>query len=280
MSIPTTNNNIETTLTELGLGQNEAKLYEILLNLPDATIPALQAKSLFSRTMLYHILENLAGYELVETKEINKKTVYNAVHPEKLEGFIADQEKALHRQKEQLQTILGDLRSTYNLAHNKPGVKFFEGPNGIKETTFDSLKAKGEIYTFLDVEATQKYAGEMNKKYVAERIKLGIHKKQIALDTPFTRARYKTLPPTDRLLEVRLMPATKNPFQTGMQIYNDTVSFTTFTADKQIGVIVEDASIAQMQRALFEYIWNSLPALQAASNISTGAPDGGRTNSA
>ena len=266
MSETTQNSTILTTLTDLGLGENEAKIYEILLSNPDATIPILRQKSPFSRTMLYYILDSLKQYDLLETKEIGKKTVYNAAPPEKLEELFDDQQKELHRQKEQLKTVLGDLRSMYNLSHNKPGVRFFEGPEGTKEVTFDSLKATGMIYTFLDIEAIQKYAPEVNKEYVKERVKRGIFKKQICLDTPFARERYRGLPPKDRLLEVRLIKREASPFKTGLQIYNDTISYSTLTADKQIGVIIVDENIAQMQRSLFEYIWETLPPLQAAAD--------------
>ncbi|TAN33416.1 hypothetical protein EPN28_02600 [Patescibacteria group bacterium] len=272
------NTTIQNTLKELGLGENEALLYEVLLKTPDATIPQLRQQTNFSRTMLYYVLDNLIASDLATEKkpgagDKSKKTMYNAAPPEKLEDFVADQEKEIQRQKAMLGDVLGDLKSSYRLAHHKPGVKFYEGPEGIKEVTFDSLKAKGEIYTFIDMEALVKYGGEMNKKYVEKRIELGIHKKQISLDTPFTRERYKNLPPSSRLLEVRLIPQALNPFKTGMQIYNDTISYSTLAEEQQIGVIIEDKNIAQMQRSLFEYIWNSLPPMRPSPAAPAKVPE-------
>lgn len=249
------------TLAELGLSQNEAILYEILLKTAEATIPGLLKTTPFSRTLLYYILGNLEAYGLITSAKVGSKTAYSAEPPEKLAEMVAENEKDFQKQKDLLKNVMGDLYSTYRLAHNKPGVKFFEGPEGIKEVTFDSLKATKVIYTFLDIEAIQKYAPEVNKNYVAERIKRGIFKKQVCLDTPFARERYKILPPKDRLLEVRFIKRETNPFKTGLQIYDDTISYSTLTPDKQIGVIISDANIAAMQRSLFEYIWDTLPPL-------------------
>ena len=260
----TTPTTITRTLVDLGLSENEAALYEILLKNPEATIPLLQQKSPFSRTMLYYILESLEGYGLVSDKKEGKKTVYAVEPPQKLQDFVKDQEEELKRHKTLLTDVMADLTSAYNLAHNKPGVRFFEGPEGIKEVTFDSLKATGTIYTFIDMEGIEKYAKKMNADYVAERIKRGIPKKQISLDTPYTRERYKQMPPPSRLLEVRLIPQALNPFKSGMQIYNDTISYSTLTDEAQIGVIIVDKNIANMHRSLFEYIWNSLTPLQQA----------------
>lgn len=261
---PTTNSSITQTLVDLGLAENDARLYEILLANPDATITVLKQKSPFSRTMLYYILESLEGFELVEKKEVSpvqdghgKKTVYNAAPPEKLEEFISEQERELDRQKSMLKKVVGDLGSVYRLAHGKPGVRFFEGPDGIKEVTFDSLNAAGEIYTFADTEAVEKFAKEMNASYSKQRLAKKIAKKIIALDTPFAREHYQNI--SSSLTQIRFISAKLNPFQTGMQIYNNRISYATLTDKKMIGVIIEDANIAQMHRSLFEFIWNGLP---------------------
>lgn len=252
-----------TTLEELGLAKNEAILYDTLLKTVDATIPYLVKNTPFSRTLLYYILGNLEAYELITAHKNGTKTVYNVEPPEKLADMLQNREKEFHKQKDLLKGVMGDLYSTYRLAHNKPGVKFYEGPEGIREVTFDSLQSKETIYTFIDIEAIGKYAQEMNADYVKERVKLGIAKKQICLDTPYTRERYRTLPPPARLLEVRLLPPAVNPFKTSMQIYNDTVSYSTLTAETQIGVIVVDKNITAMHRSLFEYVWNTLPPMSS-----------------
>jgi sugar-specific transcriptional regulator TrmB len=216
--------------------------------------------------MVYYVLGRLESLGLVIADDApGRKTIFHAEGPEKLEALLEEREKEIARQKETLRAAIGDLRSVYNLAHNKPGVRFFEGPEGIREVTFDSLKAEGEIYTFADMEAVETYAKTMNADYVKERLKKKISKKLMVLDTPYTRERYRAAPPSAKLLEVRLLPPALSPFQTGMQIYNNTISYSTLTAEKQIGVIIADEQIARMHRSLFDYIWGTLPPLPITS---------------
>ncbi len=251
------NNTTVSTLKELGLAKNEAVLYDALLKTTDATIPFLLKSTPFSRTLLYYLLGNLEGYGLITSEKKASKTHYNAEPPDKLAEMIQDREKEFHKQKDLLKNVMGDLHSTYRLAHNKPGVKFFEGEAGIREVTFDSLNATETIYTFADTEAVEKYVKNINADYVQARLKKGIAKKIIALDTAFSREHYKQS--NSSLTEVRLIKASIAPFKTGMQVYNSTVSYSSLREDSKIGIIIVDPSIAQMQRSLFEYIWSTLP---------------------
>ncbi len=251
---------IAKSLEELGLAKNEAILYDILLQTTDATIPYLVKNSPFSRTMLYYVLEALENYGLVTAAKNGSKTAYNAEPPEKIAEMVANREKDFQKQKDLLKGVMGDLYSTYRLAHNKPGVKFYEGEAGFKEITYDSLNATETVYTFADTEGIEKFVKNLNTDYVAERKKRNIKKHIIALDTPFARAHYQNT--NDELTEVRLMDKKIPAFQTGTHIYNDTVSFITLRADSKIGIIIKDPSIAKMHRSLFEFIWSTLPELK------------------
>jgi len=126
------------------------------------------------------------------------------------------------------------------------------------EVINDSLSAKGDILTYLDVEATQKYISGQNKEYVNKRVELGIHKRMIAPNTPATRERYRNYNPN---IEVRLMPPDIKPFETSVQMYNDTISFSSLDEEKMIGVLIEDKKIVQLHKSIFEFVWKSLPKL-------------------
>lgn len=257
------------TLEELGLAKNEAVLYDALLKTTDATIPYLLKTVSFSRTLLYYLLGNLEGYSLVTTANKSKgdgrKTVYNAEPPDKLADMLKDREAEFKKQKDLLGGIMGDLYSTYRLAHNKPGVKFYEGETGFKEITYDSLNATETIYTFADAEAVSAYVKELNVEFVKERKKRGIKKHIIALDTPFSREHYKNA--NDEFTEVRLIDKKIPAFETGTHIYNDTVSFITLRADSKIGIIIKDSAIAKMHRSMFEYIWSTLPTMKKPETV-------------
>lgn len=247
------------SLAEIGLGENEAILYEMLLNNPDTTIPFLQKKSQFSRTMLYYILQNLESMELVETKKLDKKTVYNAVSPNKLEELMKEREKEMDKQKKLLRDILIDLNSAYRLSHNKPGIKFFEGLDGIKEALDDSLNNNNDkqIRTFCDAVGYSTYLKEWNEKYYAPtRMKKGIFERVVIPDEAQAldyMSNHIANPSTD----VLFVDHNKFSFQTEINIYDNKVSFVTFSEKNHIGVIVESKEIFNTLASVFDYMWEA-----------------------
>lgn len=260
---------IATALISLGLGQNEAVLYETLLRHPGATIPLLQKESSLSRTMLYYVLDSLQAYGLVQPSKANKKTIYIPKPPEKLEDMLKDQENELARQKQALKGVITDLSSVWRLSTNKPGMRFFEGVEGVKEVIWDSLNATDEIYSFIDSEAVEKFYKEENKNYVSQRRAKGIKKKIIALDSDFARKHYTNF--NSDITEVRLLPkGTRPPFQTATQIYAKSVSFITLTPKAAIGVIMQEENIANFFKTMFEFAWQySLPISKPPVSLTT-----------
>jgi len=185
---------------------------------------------------------------------------YKAVHPEKLFNLIEEKKRETTQLEDEVKGAIKSLTGAYNLTQNKPGVRFLEGKDGLREVIFDSLTANETIYTYMDSEAINKYVKDINDEYIKKRQDKKLHKKIIALDTPFARERYKQL--AGELTEVRLIPFQAHPFKTGMQIYNNTVSYTTLDDKKMIGVIIEDADIASMHKSLFEFTWDKLLPMQ------------------
>ncbi len=249
------------TLEELGLAKNEAILYEILLKTPAATIPYLVKNSPFSRTLLYYLLGNLESYGLLTVEGRGtgdgKKTTYIAEPPEKIAEMIGDREKEFHKQKDLLHNVMGDLYSTYRLAHNKPGVKFFEGEEGIREVLADSLTSNTIIYTYADIEAIVKYIDAINQEYVKKRDHLGLKKEAIIVDSPFARNYLKEY--HRDTTDIKFIKGDVHPFQNVMQIYDGKISYLTLEGDTMIGVIISDPVIYRMHRSLFEFTWAKLP---------------------
>lgn len=248
------NTTVINTLIELGLGENEATLYEILLKTPEASIPRLQQISPFSRTMLYYVLENLEEFSLVSSKKHGKKTIYIAEHPSKLEDFVLNQQKELDRQKNMLKDVIPDLSSAFRLGHNKPGMRIFEGKDGFKEALYDTLNARETIRTFVDLDSVAKYVDDINKKYVKKRQKLGKDKKLLILDTPTARNYINKQGPQHS--DTRFLPKDMSPFRTGMQIYDNKISYFTLRKNNILAVIIEDPDIYQMHKNMFDFLWN------------------------
>ena len=254
---------ITDSLEKAGFEPSVAQIYTILAESGELSVGQIVEKSKLSRAGAYDALNLLLAQAYIEYRKEGRNAFYKAVHPDKLYGLIEEKRRETTQLEDEVKGAIKALTGAFNLTQNKPGVRFFEGIDGIREVIFDSLSAKKEILTFLDVDATQQHIEDINREYVKERVRLGIKKRQIAPDTEKTRTRYQNYSP---LLEVRLMPPNIKPFQTSIQIYNNTVSFSTLNDKKMIGIIIEDEQIAMTIRSLFECIW------QTGQNVTINQP--------
>jgi sugar-specific transcriptional regulator TrmB len=247
----------EDLLQSLNLNQNEAEIYEILLGTGPVPVREILKKTALKRSNLYNVLSSLKDKGLVGER-LGKAglTIFYPETPDKLEDLVVASEKKLAQSKSQLGANLDALKGLFLLSQERPTIRFFEGKEGIQKVLYESLKTKGEIYTYIDAEGVEKYIKRINEEYVKKRLELKISKKIIVLGTSFAREHYKqTVSP---YTEVRFIPPEFKPFQTGMQIYDNTIAYTTLTDKKMIGVMIEDENIAQMHRSIFEYLWSTL----------------------
>ncbi len=246
-------------LIEAGLEPSTANIYVFLAENGEQSVPKIIEKTALSRTAIYESLNLLIIKNYVEYRKDGRKALYRVSHPQKLFDLMSEKKRQTALLEDKMQNTVKTLVGAYNLTQNKPGVRFFDGKDGLREVIFDSLTAKNTIYTYMDSEAINKYIKDINEEYIQKRKGNKIPKKIIAIDTPFARERYKQL--AGDLTEVRLIPFQANPFKTGMQIYDNTVSYTTLDEKKMIGVIIKDEDIASMHKSLFEFTWSKLPAM-------------------
>ena len=238
------------TLTQAGLEPNAALVYEVLLQ--NGPLPAgkIHQKTPLKRGLVYKILVDLVGLGLVIKKlDVGKVAVFEPGHPLKLKELAEIKEKQAKQAQNALEGVLPQLISEFNLAAGKPGVRFFEGREGVWEVLKDSLTATDEIYSYADVESVVKYIEEINNKYVAARERLHIKKKVIFIDSPFSRKYYSNY--YRDVTDLKFIKAEAPPFESVMQIYNNKVTYVTLTPEKMIGVIIEDVHIYTMHRYLF-----------------------------
>jgi HTH-type transcriptional regulator, sugar sensing transcriptional regulator len=244
----------EPNLMEAGLTKEQAEIYEILVQ--NGPLPAgrIQRRSTISRPLVYKVLEQLVEHDLVEKKEIpHKPALFVPAHPLKLKDMVEKQHSRAERAQTAVDGILGKLTSDFNLVSGKPGVRFFEGKEGIRECINDALSSKTEIYSYVDIAALEKHIPEISRDFAKDRRRLGIRKKNISIDTPENRKEIEGYY-TD-VTQERLVPWPTATFGTVMQIYDGKISYLTLD-EPMIGVIIVDPHIYEMHRSLFEVTWN------------------------
>ena len=253
-------------LTQISLSPNEAVVYEYLLKNGESAAGQIIKNTPLKRGVIYNALDELINKSLSVKKSKNQIALFSPNHPDKLREYVDSREKEIAKAKNSLEANLPALISDFNLVSGKPGVRYFEGLKGVKKVLWDSLTTKGEILTYGNMEAIVTYIDKMNNKYVAERDRLGIKKRAIVLDSPFTREHLKNY--HRQTTDMRFINHKKYNFSPIVEIYDNKVSYVTLTDDIKIGVIIEDKNINQLHKSLFEFTWKRAKTFDQLNDLS------------
>ena len=242
-------------LQKLGLSEKEAKVYLAILELGRATAGKIIQKSRLPRPTVYLILNSLAEKGIIESSQKGKIMQFVAKPPYQLEIFLSKQENMIKEQREELKKILPELNAIYNLAIEKPRVRFFEGKEGIvlMEEELINNSIGQEILAFSPLDEVYKLFPEYQKNYIDQRIKL-----KIPLRVIYTRKAGPLKGVTSKAAYrvARFVPKNKFPFTSGIVAYGkDQLALTSYKIDKPFGVIIENQEIYKSFRAFFELAW-------------------------
>lgn len=247
-------------LTLAGLTQDQAVIYEFLLKNGKLTARKISQNTPYKRSLVYKYLEDLVKKGLVmRHDEIGKVSVFEPVHPLKLKDFAEKQEEQAKNAQQALDAVLGQMTSDFNLISGRPGVRFFEGKNGIIKIyeemlahgqNIESIEDKGEMAAFIP---------DYVKEFIKKRIKKGLRNRVIApSDNPIN------VSSESELREVRSIATSKFPFKMDVKIAGRLVSFITFQKENPVGVLVDSQEIADNFRLLFETLWECLATTKPA----------------
>ena len=119
-------------LKELGLNENEALVYQILLESgPKPALDIIEPSGL-GRGNLYNTLNSMKLKGVV-SEEIGKKTIYTATDPENLRTLAKTNVLSAQETLNQLESTLPSLKSAFLLITKKPLFRMFDGIDGIKK---------------------------------------------------------------------------------------------------------------------------------------------------
>ncbi|MEI6039946.1 MAG: helix-turn-helix domain-containing protein [Candidatus Berkelbacteria bacterium] len=242
------------TLKNAGLTPGEIKIYEVLLDNGGQTAGNIISLTKLKRGDCYNKLYDLIDRGLVLESTKNKKKYFELSSPDAIEAYIERRIENLATTQKEIKSILPNILSTYNLSYHKPGVKFFEGEEGMEKIMSDSLTAATTIDEYVDIEAVEKYISKINRAHAKKRQSSNIKKRLLVADTVFNRKFFTQI--GDKATEVRYLKADIDSFSTAMLIYDNKISYLTLKPDSMMGIIIEDELIARMHKKLFEFNWS------------------------
>jgi hypothetical protein len=146
-----------------------------------------------------------------------------------------------------------------------PQVLYYHGLEGLKQVTYNSLRAKGELLSY-EVETMNSFlsrgwAEDFRKKFVANKIHIRtmVNSTKMAGWTDVTEM-------VKNYLEMRHVSPVGKPFQFEILIYNDVYCMYRYTGKDIFCVEIHSAELADMQRQLFEIIWSSAKKFKVLDN--------------
>lgn len=237
-------------LEQLGLSDKEAKVYLAVLELGEANIQQIAQKSGVKRTTAYDVITSLKEKRLLTEITKNKKALFSAEDPRKLEG-------QLDEKKETLKKILPELLSITNLLDKKPTIKFYEGDEGIKEVYKDTLSYPDqELVAWVSPESHTNFDIKwLDENYLPKRIKSKIWARVIAADSTEIQD-YKSRDEKS-LRKTKLVSAEEFPFEVEINLYGkNRIAIMSFA--EKIGLIIESPKLHQTLKSIFELNWKSL----------------------
>jgi HTH-type transcriptional regulator, sugar sensing transcriptional regulator len=240
------------TLEKIGLTEKEALVYLALLELGAETVQSVANKSGVNRATVYVVLDSLRKRGLASTVEQKGKTNFIAASPEELLRLVRLQEAEVRARSDEVRAMMPELKSIYNLAKNKPVVRFYEGYDGIEAMQSEFHRTRGADMVSI-------YSRDLlEKTFSADEI--------IALRDVGGGAQSKTVRsiytakkgriPDEKGKVRRRISEKKYPLSSDIAVFGDVVRIASFEKGVS-GILIQDRGIANTLRTLFELAWAS-----------------------
>lgn len=247
-------------IANLGLTENEGKIYLSLLELGPSLVTEISRKAEVNRVSCYDVLERLVKYNLVTyASGKSSKKRYSAMPPYNLFSFLDRRQKRQEKKLEELKQKLPELKMLYR-EPNRPSIKFFEGTEGLKAIYAETLKSKTEILSVGDCEEWETPdLAAWGRQYNRERAKLKIFERVLIPASEKTINWFRNYPTTMKYTRYRILPKEKVNylFDSEINIYEDKVMIALLKKPNRMGILITSAQLAKIMRALYEMAWEA-----------------------
>lgn len=251
-------------LYSIGLTKEESFVYETLLTASSFTPTLLSIKTKIPRTSLYRSLLSLSVKGLVSEIIKGKRKVYKAESPKQLESLLREQHNELDLLQKQLSTKLPQLVEVFKKSSLRSQASFFEGDESVTNIYRDQVLEKGyEKLAFANIRmVTNLLPKEFIEYYQKSKQNQKINTRIIAPDTKEDREMieltYRSIQKKYRP-EIKFLSAQVFPYEGDISVYGkNKLSAINLRSNNPIGVIVEDQTLHDMFKAMFNIIWNTI----------------------
>ena len=231
-------------------------VYETLYKLDKVSLRAIAQSTGMNRGTVYEIIKKLSGLGLVTFTQVGERRHYSAADPQVFLSLIRDRRDQLQQLESSADEYVRALESRQPLPGAGYFASFYEGEEGVAAILRDVLQTMGNAehkeYCVFSSERASSVIYNRFKSFSRQRVKLGIFVRVIS----------------DRVPSEKVVMAERRYFPVGRQFLNGyTLVYGNKTALVSVSdtnvlsaVVITDNGVANMQRLVFEQLWNSLSA--------------------
>ena len=253
-------------LKPYGLETDEGRVYLELLENGVASALVLSRNLKIARTRVYRILDKLERLGLVVMRLHERGSRFEASNPKKISMLVSQKEIEAEKLKQNLPILEEQLLKVGGKDRQKSKVLYYKGLEGLKQVTYNSTKADGELLTMeiQDMNAFFKHeqAEEMRLKFVENKIKI----RTLTNATKIDAWTQKATEMVEKYWEIRQIPESQLRIKFEVLIYNDAYVMYRYTDGEIFCVEIYNQELSDMQRQIFEYMWRQANKFKVLNN--------------
>lgn len=256
---------MEEALKAAGLHETLANTYLALLDNNYITPAKLSKITKESRTNTYKLLDELVSMSLANKVDIEKKLHYKAESPTRLLTLARERLDELESLETQIKSNLPLMLKRYYQNNEQPGVRFYQGKNGIKEIYEEQIQV-GKPIQFMKTRADIEFFGF---KFMHEIRNLApkakIKRQAFTPDAPETPIDIKESD-TQMLLDRTWYLPEDYTAPVEWSVYGNKVSIISF-GQEAIGMVIDSPQVAESLRQIFKLLDEGLKRRPGYENL-------------
>jgi len=253
--------NINNSLTNLGLTQNEIDIYSYILNNKAVSGKEVYKDISMDKSSFYRALKSLENRNLIYSSGETRNQMFKASPFSNIQKYIKIRKQELNKASKEINNFIQNIEKYTKEKYKDKNIKIFEGEDAYYSFMNEILKEKNIIFrdlsagcknTFKFAKSKINYYKFMNY-FIKERLKRNI-KIRILLDSTNKNIDKYDQSCRETLKEARIYKGIFN-LNCFLNTFGDKSGFFTEKSNKFWAVIIKDEFITELLNSLFDIIW-------------------------
>jgi len=238
-------------LQNIGLTQNESRVYLFLLEYQEAKTGIICSKLNIANSHIYKILEKLLDKGLVSYKISNNIKIFQAVNPDSLYELFREKEEQLEKEKQDLKKFISSLKTIEIKDKRQNDFKYFEGTIGVKSMFNEfirNMSNNSTCYITAAPIAFEKWNAFFHAEFHPQRIQKKVNLKLIV---PIKVKKFGKQKEKLKPVEVKYFNLDLDS-EIGV---NGDYTYILSYGDKPYALLIKDKNFAKSQINIFKMLW-------------------------